>query len=98
MLLVSSRFIQGKKENIFHHNILLKKNKNWYKCISTTCASHWLTCYNIMDETMGGRPLQANIAGHEINVGFQDDYSRDNLLDTCSSVMLKALPSSELLS
>lgn len=51
-----------------------------------------------MDETMGGRPLQANIAGHEINVGFQDDYSRDNLLDTFSSVTLKALPSSELLS
>ncbi len=48
-----------------------------------------------MDETVGGRPLQANIAGHEVNVGFQDN-SRDNLLDTFSSVTLKALTSSEL--
>lgn len=47
---------------------------------------------------MGGRPLQENTAGHEVNVGFQDDNSRDNLLDTFSSVTLKVLPSSELLS
>lgn len=48
-----------------------------------------------MDETMGGQPL-ANFAGHVVDVGFKDDNSHDNLLETFSSVLLEAIPSSNL--
>jgi len=34
-----------------------------------------------MNETMGGQPL-ANFVGHEVDVGFKDDNSHDNLLET----------------
>lgn len=44
---------------------------------------------------MGGQPL-ANFARHEVDVGFKDDNSHDNLLETFSSVLLEAIPSSKL--
>lgn len=54
-----------------------------------------LTVFTIMDETMGRQPL-AIFAGHVVDGGFKDDNSHDNVLETFSSVLLEAIPSSNL--